>query len=185
MRVAVRTLLLLVVLATNAVAPGAFAARPSSPHTVTVSIDQPEVHTTVGHRFRPISTVRNNGDKTLSGLVAHLDVLSVRPAVYVDPEDWSSRRTVYLDPLPAHGTVSVPWKVQVVNKGRFVVFVTVTRQNGPAQVDASDGLRLSATARRTVDTSGILPIVLGIPAAVLALLLLTARRRRFGSRSSP
>jgi hypothetical protein len=183
MRVAAR-MLILAVLATVGVAPSAFAARPPSPGDVTVSFHQPDVHTTVGHRFRPISTVRNNGDTTQTGLVAHLDVLSVRPDVYVDPEDWSSRRTVYLDPLPAHGTVSVPWKVQVVNKGRFVVFVTVTRQKGPALVDAGDGLRLSATARRTIDTSGILPIVLGIPAAVLALLLLTARRRRLHA-SSP
>jgi hypothetical protein len=177
MKVAVR-MLLLVALATLGNAPSAFAARPSWPHDLAVSFDQGNVQTTVGHRFRPVSTIRNTGDTTLSGLVAHLDVLSVRRDVYVDPEDWSSQRTVYLDPLPAHGTVSVPWKVQVVNKGRFVVFVTVTRQHGPAVVDAGDGLRLSATARRTVDTSGILPIVLGIPAAVLALLLLTSRRRR-------
>jgi hypothetical protein len=177
MRIAVR-MVLLAVLFTVGAPPNAFAARPPSPPAVTISFHQPDMQTMVGQRFRPISTVRNNGDTTLTGLVAHLDVLSVRPDVYVDPEDWSSQRTVYLDPLPARGTVSVPWKVQVVNKGRFVVFVTVTRKNGRAVVDAGDGLRLSASARRTVDTSSILPIVLGIPAAVLALLLLTARRHR-------
>jgi hypothetical protein len=176
MRIAVR-MLLLAVLVTVGIAPSAFAGRPPSPHAVSVNFNQPDVQTTVGQRFRPISTIRNNGDKTLSGLVAHLDVLSVRPDVYVDPEDWSSQRTVYLDPLPAHGTVSVPWKVQVVNKGRLVVFVTVTRKNGRAVVDSGDGLRLSASARRTIDTNGVLPIVLGIPAVVLTLLLLTRRQR--------
>jgi hypothetical protein len=176
-------LLLTLLLATAGVAPSASAAQPSTPG-VTVSFDQRDVTTTVGHRFRPSSTIRNNGDQPLTGLVAHLDVLSVRPSVYVDPEDWSARRTVYLDRLPAHGTVSVPWKMQVVNAGRFVVFVTVSRKNGPALVDAGDGLRLSASAQRTIDTSGILPIVLGIPAAVLVLLLLTARRRRLASRDS-
>ncbi|MDQ3157005.1 MAG: hypothetical protein M3Q98_09810 [Actinomycetota bacterium] len=178
MRLAVR-MLLLAVLASVGVAPGAAATPSPTRDHVTVRIDQPALRTTIGERFRLTSTVRNDGDRPLTGLAAHLDVLSVDPDVYVDPEDWSAQRTVYLDPLPAHGSVPVPWKVQVVNDGRFVVFVTVTRQNGPALVDASDGLRLSATAQHTINAGGVLPLVLGIPAALLALLLLlTARRRR-------
>ncbi len=148
---------------------------------VAVSIAPSADHTQVGKRFRFRSTVRNDGDRPLRGLVAHLDVVSLDPGVYVDPEDWSSQRTVYLDPLPARGTVQVPWRVQVVNDGRFVLYVvvsTVSPDEGPAAVDVSDGLRLSATAPRTIGADSVLPVALGVPAALALLLVLTTARSR-------
>ena len=49
--------------------------------------------------------------------MAHLNVLDLRGDVYVDPEDWSTARTKYLDPIPAGGSTSVTWGGQAVNSG--------------------------------------------------------------------
>jgi hypothetical protein len=136
------------------------------------------IDTQIGQRFRFTTSVRNDGDQTRTGLVAHLNVLSADPGVYVDPEDWSSQRTIYLDPLPAHSSVTLPWRVQAVNDGRFVIYVAVTTRTGPATVVVSDGLRLSAVAHRTINAAGVLPVVLGVPAALLVLILLNAVRVR-------
>ena len=145
---------------------------------VSVTLDQSRKETVVGDRFSFTSTVRNDTDHELSGLVAHLNVLSTLPQVYVDPEDWSAHRTSFLPTVPAHSTKQVEWQVQVVNEGEFVLYVAVTSTTGAAYVDVSPGLRLTSTARRRLDAAGVLPTVLGVPAVVAALLALTGARRR-------
>ena len=59
------------------------AAAGTSP--VSVRVDPTTVSTSIGQRFPLTSTVRNDGDRPVSGLVAHLNVLSLDPDVYVDP----------------------------------------------------------------------------------------------------
>jgi ABC-type taurine transport system ATPase subunit len=65
------------------------AARAS----VSVTVDRTGVATGLGKRFAFRSTVVNAGPGEARGLVAHLNVASLRPGVYVDPEDWSTSRT--------------------------------------------------------------------------------------------
>ena len=65
------------------------ALTPASAGTspVSVQVDPTTVSTSIGQRFRLTSTVRNDSDRAVSGLVAHLNVLGLEPEVYVDPED--------------------------------------------------------------------------------------------------
>ena len=156
------------------------AATPASSFSdaVSVTMNRSTVDTQLGQRFGFTTSVHNDGDQPQTGLVAHLNVLSADPGVYVDPEDWSTQRTIYLDPLSAHSTVTLPWRVQAVNNGRFVIYVAVTTRTGPATVAVSDGLRLSVAAHRTINAGGVLPVVLGVPAALLVLTLLNGARLR-------
>lgn len=167
--------LLMVLIALGLASPAA-AATPLD--QVTVTNDRATVDTQIGGRFEFTTTVRNDGDQAITGLVAHLNILSIDPGTYVDPEDWSSQRTIYLDPIPAGGSQALPWRVQAVNDGQFVLYVAVTASAGPAPVAAGDGIRLSAAAQSTVNAGGVLPVALGVPAVVLALTLLNAGRRR-------
>ena len=174
MRQLAAAVFVLLALATPAVAsPG-----PSFGDEVSATMNRSRVDTQIGQRFRFTTTVHNNGDRTRTGLVAHLNVLSTDPGVYVDPEDWSSHRTVYLDPLPPHSSVAVGWQVQAVNDGRFVTYVAVTTRTGPATVVVSDGLRLTVSAHRTINAGGVLPVVLGVPTVLLVLTLVNLARRR-------
>ena len=93
--------------------------------SVSVTVDRIGVATGLGKRFAFRSTVVNTGPGAARGLVAHLNVASLRPGVYVDPEDWSTSRTRYLDPIPAGGTATVRWSLQAVNAGSFAVYVAV------------------------------------------------------------
>lgn len=180
MKAALVALLVLVGAAAPAVASTEPAVDP-----VTVSIDRSSMDTRVGQRISFGSTVRNNGDGPATDLVAHLNVLSADPGVYVDPEDWSGQRTIYLRPLPAHSSVRLPWRVQVVNDGRFLVYVAVTARDGKAPVVASNGLELSATARRSLDAGGVLPVALGAPGLVVLLLVGSIVRRRRRAAAPP
>ena len=66
-------------------------------------------------------------------LIAHLNVLSLRSGVYIDPEDWSSNRTRYLPPIPAGGSLTLTWRLQAVNAGSIGVYVAVLPQSVAAK----------------------------------------------------
>jgi hypothetical protein len=182
MRATIAALLLAAAIAPPAVDahPPRSAAGPVAPDpaAASVQLDRTTVSTSIGQRFGFTSTVRNDSDQAKSGLVAHLNVLGLDPDVYVDPEDWSSQRTIYLDPLPAHASTRLAWTVQAVNSGRLVIYVTVSAQQGTDAVAASNTLRLAVAQQRTVDAGGILPLAVAMPTTVLLLLGFAARRRR-------
>lgn len=129
-------------------------------------------------RFSFTSTVRNRG--MAPALIVHLNVLSRDPSVYVDPEDWSSAGTRYLT-VPTGGIANLRWTLRAVNSGSFVVYVAVMSQDGSGPIAVSGPLRVHVAERRTLDPGGALPLTVGVPAALAALLVgrsLAARRRR-------
>ncbi len=152
--------------------------RKSYGAVVAVALDRTALDTRIGQTFTFTSTVRNDGDETLTGLVAHLNVLGLDPSVYVDPEDWSSERTQFLDPLPGQDRDELSWEVQAVSPGALALYVTVTAKQGSADVTTSKALRLSVTQARKLNATDAAPLVLGMPAGVVLLTGLAALRRR-------
>lgn len=145
---------------------------------VSVTVDRSQVATKLGHTFVFRSTIANSGPGVASGLIAHLNVLSLHTGVYVDPEDWSSQRTRYLGPIPAGGSTTLTWRMDAVNAGSFGVYVAVLPQSGTARPPTTGPvLHVVVAQRETLNSGGILPLVLGIP-ALLALLALGLRLRR-------
>jgi LPXTG-motif cell wall-anchored protein len=167
-----RLLLVLLVSAAVVLEPSAEAAAP-----VSVRLDRTSVSTRIGEKFRFSSTVRNLGSQPVPDVVAHLNIVSLDPSVYVDPEDWSSHRTRYLGTLGAGEARGTEWTVQAVNSGHFVVYVAVVDRNGQGSVTASNPLATTVMQKRRLNSSGVVPLALGIP-AVLALGLVLVRRRR-------
>jgi len=139
-----------------------------------VSMSRVQVSTRIGADFRFTATISNRGPGTLSGLVAHLDVVSRDPAVYVDPEDWSSERTRYLPPVLPGASIDVPWTVTAVNSGRFAVYAVVLGAGRPL---AGSALDTRVAERLSIDAGGVLPLAIGLP-GLLGLALLGVRARR-------
>ena len=146
--------------------------------TVSVAVDREQISTKLGGKFSFRTTITNRGSTAASGLIAHLNVLSLRDGVYVDPEDWSSRRTIYLATIPAGGSITTTWSMQAVNDGSFGVYVAVLPDTGDAVAPATGPtIHLAVEERRTLNAGGIVPLALGIP-AFLGLLSLGLRVRR-------
>jgi hypothetical protein len=156
------------------VAPGVAAADPNP----TVSVDRATVRTTLGQRFVFRTTLTNHTASPATGLVAHLNILSLDGHVYVDPEDWSSHRTRYLPPIPANGSTTLTWKLNAVNAGHLGAYVAVLPRSG-ATTPPTTGPTVSITVadRRTLNSGGILPLAVGIP-ALLGLLVLALKLSR-------
>ena len=167
-------------LALVAVLPGAgpaHAEEAPTPPSIVIEQDRTEVSVLIGERFEFTSTVRATSAPA-SGWVAHLNIVGLDPEVYVDPEDWSDERTQYLPEIPAGGAVTLPWSVQAVNDGTFIVYVALARADAGGPVQAGPGLRAEVASQRVINPGGILPIAAAVPASLLALTLATRVRRR-------
>lgn len=162
------------VAATAAPATGAQAA------TLELSTTRDRVSTSLGRGFAFDTTITNRGRKPLTGLVAHLNIVSLTRGVYVDPEDWSPRRTLYLPTLAPDQTANTSWTVDPVNGGRFAVYVVVVPSRTPSRggLAASPAVDLRVAQRRTLNPDGVVPLVVGVPAVLGALALALRLRRR-------
>jgi hypothetical protein len=155
---------------------GAAVLAPSA-GAVSVRLDRTSMSTRIGEKFYFSSTLRNLEPQPVPDVVAHLNIVSLDPTVYVDPEDWSSHRTRYLGTFAAGESRRIEWTVQAVNSGHFVVYVAAVDRNGAGTVMASNPLRTTVAEKRRLNSGGVVPLALGIP-AVLAFGLAGVRRRR-------
>ena len=160
--------------------PGASAPREAA---VEVSLSRAQVATRLGESFDFSSRITNDGSKPLSGLVAHLNVVGLNKDIYVDPEDWSEERTKDVPGLGPGETATVSWSVKAVTGGKAAIYVVVLPRESPASarqnLAVSPALRVDIAERRTLNSGGVLPLALGVPAVIgLATIVVRRRRRR-------
>jgi hypothetical protein len=168
-------LVLLVVVSVLAQAPASALGRTA----VDVSVDRTDVKVRLGESFGFRSTITNTGSAPLSGLVAHLNVVGLDEDIYVDPEDWSEDRTRFLPPLPPGQSTELSWTVKAVTGGKAAIYVVVLPRSAGASPETpavGPEINVAITERRTLNSGGVLPLALGVPAA-LGLLTLGLRRR--------
>jgi hypothetical protein len=148
---------------------------------LSVTVDRTEISTGLGNEFGFRTTIANRAATATPALVAHLNILSLRGEVYVDPEDWSTQRTQFLGTIPAGASRTLAWKLKAVNGGSLAAYVAVLPQSNPSRAPtASPTVRIIVAERKTLNSGGILPLALGVPAFVglLAGGIRIARRRR-------
>jgi hypothetical protein len=163
----------------GAMLPASAVAAPDAAPGLSVSVDRTQISTQLGRSFELGSTISNAGPDEARGLVAHLSVLSLREDPYVDPEDWAPQRVVFLEPIPPGGARTLRWQMTAVNAGTFGVYVTVLAQDpraGPGLNTPT--VDLHVMQRRTLNSGGILPLALAVPALLGALTIALRLRRR-------
>jgi hypothetical protein len=161
-----------------ALAAGAHAAPRAAGYSA--SVDRTRISTELGRTFVFRSTIANRGSASADDLIAHLNIVSFRNDVYVDPEDWSTHRTRYLGAIGAGSSKTITWRLKAVNSGSFGVYVAVLRRGGDERPPVTAPLVAVAVAgRKTLNAGGILSVALGVPVVLaLATAGLKLRRRR-------
>ena len=157
------------------------SAAAASTEGVSVTIDRGHVATQLGRRFDFRTTVANDAPDATVSLIAHLNVLSLEPGVYVDPEDWSANRTRYLGTIPAGESRTITWNIHAVNDGRFAAYITVLPQDVQDRAPTTSAVvEFDVKKRTTLNSGGILPLANGIPVllGLLATAVRVTRRRR-------
>jgi hypothetical protein len=167
--------------AATAVALAVGGAASAAANDVSVNVHQSRINTRLGENIVFRAEFANHGSTATDALIAHLNVLSLRQGVEVDPEDWSTHRTRYLGTIAAGASRTITWKVHAINKGRIALYVAVLPQAGDNRPPAiGRTVQLVVAGRDTLNSGGILPLALGIP-ALLGLItggMQVARRRR-------
>lgn len=161
-----------VVLAALAVSPPAALGAAAVPQ---ITLDRSSVSVRLGTAFAFTSTLSAGATET-GPLVAHLNVVSLDRSTYVDPEDWSTHRTRYLASIAPGGSTSVRWSVKAVSSGPIAIYVTAVPANGSGTIAVGPPLHVQVADRRTLNSGGVVPLALAVP-AVLAAVAVAVRRR--------
>jgi hypothetical protein len=173
-----RFAVILAIAASLLLAPGAYAA--DGKRDIAVTADRTKIAVGLGGKFAFRATITNRGSTTARGLIAHLNVLDLTGNRYVDPEDWSTSRTKYLDPIPAGGSMTITFSGQAVNDGSLGLYVAVLdRKGSPRPPAVAPTIRMDVSARRTLNAGGIAPLVVGVPGFLALLTLGISLSRRF------
>jgi hypothetical protein len=145
--------------------------RGQAPQTVSVQMSQESASLLVGESVEFSTVLRNTGTEATPPLVAHLNVASLQSGVYVEPEDWSSARTRYLNPLQPGDAATVDWQVRALTEGDFAVYVTLVAAD-PGFVPVTGAPLLVHTSPSNIlPMRKVLPVVTVVPLVPFALVL--------------
>lgn len=158
-----------------AAAPVAGAQAP-----VDVSLSRQDVSTRLGEGFAFTSRIENRGTTNLDGLVAHLNVVGLSSGIYVDPEDWSEERTKNVPALGPGESTEVDWDVTAVTGGEAAIYVVALRRDEPGQeeLSVSPAMDVRIAESRDLNTDGVLPLTLAVPAVIAVAAVVVRRRTR-------
>lgn len=123
-------------------------------------------------------SVTNTSDRPSADLVVHLDITDPSSSSSVDPEDWTSTLSRPLGVLEPGATGTVDWTIRPISPGTFSVYA-VAISSDTTDLTASGILTVDVADQRSLNPGGILPVAIGMPVLVGALLIarmLAARR---------
>jgi hypothetical protein len=122
----------------------------------------------MGERVLYRSVVRNDGEAP-HRILAWISLVRVEPGQEqsVDLEDWSAQRAVEATLRPGED-LAIDWPIRLIQAGAYRVIVSAMSDG--STVVSSSPVPLSVRERPMVESARMLPIALGIPMAVAALL---------------
>ncbi len=177
------TLLATVLVLWSAPAPAAAAPQLASLDGITVTIEPTGVSVVLGENFDIEVTITNQSDQPSAALVAHLDITDPAKATSVDPEDWTSTLSKPVGVIEPGGSTRASWNLQPISAGTFAAYAVAISPDAP-DVAASNVLTVSVADQRSLNPGGILPLAIGAPVVVGALLVFQIRATRRTSESA-
>lgn len=143
------------------------AQQPPTASTLSVSIEQSQYATSLGDEIPITATVTNRGSAATGALVANINFVPMDAHTYVDPEDWSTERTVDVPPVQPGGSWTHTWTAKSVVQGNIASFVTVvptnSEQAGAGALASSPAIAIHVEQKRAINPGNVLPVALGVP----------------------
>ena len=158
-------------------------AGPVDATELSVTVSMSETSALIGDSFEFTTEVANAGNEATLPLVAHMNVVSLDLKTYVDPEDWSPRRTQSIAPIASGSSATLTWKFNPILKGEVSVYIVVMQVDGePAAAShliAGPPIQVHVRQQRTLNPGGVLPVVMAVPGLIaVAFVGLRIGRRR-------
>lgn len=119
------------------------------------------------------TTITNTGETPSARILAAMNIVNVGDGAPVDPEDWSPERAQSVPPLAPGESAVLNWTLFSILEGDYLVYVVaIPHPGGPAESTVPEsGPAVHVTVRSVarLNPGGVLPVTLGVPAAVAAL----------------
>jgi hypothetical protein len=147
-----------------------------------VVLEEAAMTVKTGDEFTFDTLLENNGTEDSPPVVMAINIIKISSTGdVVDPEDWSPKRTQYVDSVAAGDAIRQSWTIEAILKGEYMVYLVAI----PAPADegstshpvASSGLHLTVGAFSNLNPQGVLPVVIAVPIGVTVVLLLVIRLR--------
>jgi hypothetical protein len=138
---------------------------------LTVSVSLTEVSALTGEKFTFTSEITNEGTVATPPLIVGLNFTSLDRDTYVDPEDWSPRRTLGVAPIEPGASATQSWTINPILEGEIAAYVVVLPDSPSltaGSLSASPAIRLHVGAQKSLNPGGVLPVVIAVP-GVLAV----------------
>jgi ABC-2 type transport system permease protein len=157
------------------------AGNESSDLEITIDLDHAVVKT--GDKVEYNTLVTNKGAEASPALIVAMNVINLdAQGDTVDPEDWSPKRTQYIESLEAGQTADLHWIINTILDGNYMVYMVLIPAPASAETTthplATSGIHLTVTPFTRLNPQGVLPYAVGAPLLVLGLIYFVYRRRR-------
>lgn len=129
------------------------------------------------------TVVVNDSSETISAIVVAMNIVNLEDGSPVDPEDWSDERTQLIEEIKPGEEIGLDWEVNAILEGDYAIYIVALpvpeSETQTSRPIATPAIHLTVEAHTEVNPGGVLPVVLGTPAALsLVWLGLIATRRR-------
>ncbi len=131
----------------------------------------------MGDRLSYRTSIRNLGRAPVEGIVAWFGLVQVDKGKEqpVDLEDWSAHKAVTIPSLAPGQAVQTDWPMRLIAAGHYRVVVSAAAAGG-GPLTPSPFVDLAIRAKPVVESGRVLPVALGVPALLVAGLLLRRRQ---------
>ena len=160
--------------------PSQASAQSADPVRITIDATRFDVFTGANVTFN--TTVTNTGASSSGPMLIFLSIVNLGQGAPMDLEDWTSKRAESPASIAPSASIQQTWSLRAVQQGDYAVQVLAIRNSTSASssgVLASPTISLHVTQRTSLDPGGVLPVVLGVPAALAVVMgiVVTSRRR--------
>ena len=169
-------------------ADGLAGVAPSGPaaREIEISIDRHHALMGQGDSLVYHTSLTNRATETSPPITVAMNIINLDSrGDVVDPEDWSPRRTQYIDSLRVGESVSLAWKVNAIMDGDYMLYMVAIAKPGrpenSVQPATSFGIHLTISPRVKLNPKGILLYVIGTPLLLASGMIYLHRRRRLAS----
>ena len=147
-----------------------------------ISIDLDTITLKTGDKLEYSTLVKNNGTESSPPLIVAMNVINLdAQGEVVDPEDWSPKRTQYIETLGPGETANLDWIINTILDGDYMVYMVLVpspvSQDETSQPIATSGIHLTVLPFTRLNPQGVLPYVVGLPILLLVIIYLVYRRR--------
>lgn len=131
---------------------------------------------TAGDYVTVKAEIANQGSQPITDITTYLSLVDTGNKLPVDLEDWSAEKGLFIGTIEPGQTLPLDWKIHFVKAGSYAltVIADIAGQDTPV---ASTITTFTVQPKVNLNPGQVLPVALGTPLIVLAVMMLIQYRR--------